>query len=148
MAGGHGEWAPGAIALSIFNISISGFGEDSAVTITPNSDHRSHKVSLDGARVVSAKMNDRSAILKVTLMETSPSHRALLGIYRTDQASPGGAGAGGFEMRDLVNGDVESSETCWIKRRPERVVGKEVPEYEWEFILADWQSSHPDDAEV
>lgn len=147
MAGGYGEWDPGTIALRIFNIAISGFGEDSAVTIEPSADHRSHKVGLDG-RVVSAKSRDESAIATVTVMETSPAHQALMGVYRTDKARPGGAGAGGFELKDLVNGGIESSEVCWIQRRPTKTVGKEVPEYEWKFILAKWESSHPDDAEV
>jgi len=144
---GYGEWDPKHVALTIFGIAMSGFGEDSMITIEPNSEHRTHKTSIDG-RVVSAKSADESAIAKLTLMETSPAHRALLGILRTDRARPGGAGTGAFEMKDLVSGEIESSEKCWIKQRPVKTVSKEVPELEWTFILGKWESSHSDDAEV
>lgn len=140
MAIGYGEHDARHFAVSIFGILMDGFGEDAMVSIEPNSDHRVHKVSADG-HVVSAKISDKSAIATLTLMETSSSHRALLAMYALDDATPGGAAVGGFEMKDLVNGDVDSSERCWIMRRPNRVASKEIPEYEWKFILGRWESS-------
>lgn len=141
---GFGEFDPAQHAISIANIMMSGFGVDSVVEIEPNADHRSHKVSADG-HVVSTKNNDDSAILTLTLLETSSSHRALMALLKLDKATPGGAGVGAFEMRDIVNGEVNSSEKCWIMRRPNKVVGKEAGEYEWKFILGLWETDFDDE---
>lgn len=142
MAIGYGEHDARHFAISVAGILLDGFGEDAVISIEPNSDHRTHVVGADG-HVVSSKLADQSAIATVTLLETSSAHRALLALYNSDRNSRGGAGVGAFEMRDLINGDVDSSEKCWIQRRPNRVIAKEASEYEWKFILGKWESSFP-----
>lgn len=139
---GYGEHDARQFAVVVAGILLDGFGEDSVISIEPNSDHRTHVVGADG-HVVSSMLADESAIVTVTLLQTSSAHRALLALYKTDRNTPGGGGVGAFEMRDLVNGDVDSSERCWIQRRPNREIGKEAGEYEWKFILGKWEQSFP-----
>lgn len=137
MAIGTGEFDPSAYAALIAGIKLEGFGEESALKITPKKEHRTAKQGLD-RRVVSAKTNSTMADLEVTLIETSPAHRKLLALLALDDATPGGAGVGRFDLTDLVNGINESSDKCWIAKRPERVIGAEVPEYVWTFLLSNW----------
>lgn len=139
---GFGEHDAAGYKLSIANIPIEGYAPDTAIKIEPNADHRSHRVGVTGD-VVSSKSNDRSAIATITLMKTSKAHRALLALLALDQATPGGAGVGPFELRDLIDGITESSPLCWIKRRPDMTVGGEDPDFEWKFILASWTSDVP-----
>lgn len=136
---GYGEFDPKHHVCLIAGILIEGYGEESAIDIEPNSDHRSHKTSVDGL-VVSSKLHDETATLTITLLETSASHRALMALLKLDKATPGGAGVGSFELRDLINGEVNYSEKCWIQRRPNKVVGKEAAEYEWKFTLGNWET--------
>jgi hypothetical protein len=142
MAIGYGEHDARQFAIVVSGILLDGFGADSVISIEPNSDFRSHIVGADG-HVVSNKMADESAVATVTLLQTSQAHRSLLALYNSDRNARGGAGVGAFEMRDLINGDVDSSERCWIQRRPNREIGKEAKEYEWKFILAKWEQSTP-----
>lgn len=136
---GTGEFDPSAYAILIAGIKCEGFGEESVLKITPKKEHRTATQGLD-RRVVSAKTNSTMAELELTLIETSPTHRKLLALLALDAATPGGAGVGRFDMTDLVNGINEGSDKIWIAKRPDRVVGAEVPEYVWTFILSDWQS--------
>lgn len=139
---GFGEHDAKRFAITMCGIILSGFGKDSVITIEPNADHRSSTTGADGY-TVSSKLNDESAVVTVTLLETTAAHRSLLALYNLDRTSPGGAGIGAFEMRDLINGDVDSSHKAWIMRRPDRKVGPEAAEYEWKFGLARWEQSFP-----
>lgn len=142
MSIGYGEHDASRFAISMCGIILSGFGKDSAITIEPNADHREGVVGVDG-HAVSSQLNDKSAVVTCTLMETAPAHRALLALYNLDQATRGGAGTGVFEMRDLTNGDVDSSQVANIMRRPDRKVAGSASEYEWKFWLARWETSVP-----
>lgn len=142
MSAGHGEHDASRYAITMCGIILSGFGKDSVISIVPTADHRASTTGLDGY-TVSSQLNDESAEVTVTLLETTASHRALLALYNLDKATRGGAGVGAFEMRDLINGDVDSSAKAWIKRRPDRKVGGEAAEYEWQFGLAKWEQSFP-----
>lgn len=139
MAIGTGEFDPSAHVTVVAGIQLEGFGEESAIKITPLKEHRTAKQGID-KRVVSAKTNSTMARLEVVLIETSPAHRKLLALLALDQARIGGAGAGRFDMTDLINGINEASDRVWIEKRPERVIGAEVPEYTWTFLLSNWQT--------
>lgn len=139
---GIGEHDARQFAITFCGVLLDGFGEDDVITIEPNADHRSLVVGADG-HAVSSKLSDKSAIATLTLMQTSSAHRALLALLALDEATPGGSAVGPFEMKDLINGDVDSSEVAWIMRRPDRAIAKEAGEYEWKFLLAKWEQSFP-----
>lgn len=139
---GYGEHDAAQHALTIAGIPITGFAKESGIAIEPNSPHRAIYVGMDGL-VVSSKLADRSATATIKLMAKSKAHRQLLALYVLDANTPGGAGVGGFELNDIVNGMVESSERCWIQTRPTLEVGPEEGEVEWKFLLGHWDTSFP-----
>lgn len=141
MAIGFGEHDVRAHKISVAGIPIEGFADD-VITITPTSDHRTTTTGADG-HVVSAKNADEGATVKLSIMRNTASSRALWALVALDRAALGGAGVGAFEMRDVINGQVESSERCWIQARPEVTIGKEAPTEEWTLRLAKWRTTVP-----
>lgn len=142
MAIGFGEHDAQAFAISIFGIPLDGFAKDSVIEIEPNEDNRKNVTGADG-HIESAKMADESATVKVHLMRTSVSHKALRAVYKADRNTRGGATVGPFIMRDTINGMEETSERAWIARRPDYAIGSEVGEVVWTFTLAKWVSNDP-----
>lgn len=142
MAVGFGEHSAKHFAISFAGILLDGFGVDAVVSIEPNSDDASAQIGADG-HVVRSMLADESAIATITLLQTSSAHRSLLALRKIDRDTPGGAGVGVFEMRNLLTGDVSSSERAWIHRRPNEEIGKEAGEYEWKIFLAKWEQSYP-----
>jgi hypothetical protein len=139
---GYGEHDVARIAVNFCGIIFSGYGKEAVLTIEPNSDHRESRTGADGWTVCS-QLNDESAIVSVSFMEGTPTHRALQALYNLDKATRGGAGVGVFEMRDLINGDVDSSPRAWIMRRPDKKVAPGGSEYEWKLGLSQWKWSFP-----
>lgn len=139
---GYGEHDFTQHALVVSGIPITGFAKESCISIEPNSPHRVLYVGADGL-AVSAKLADRSATVTLKLMAKSKSHRQMLALYLLDANTPGGAGVGNFELNDVVNGVVESSERCWIQTRPTFEVGPEEGEVEWKLLIGHWDTTFP-----
>lgn len=88
------------------------------------------KAGADG-EATRSKTNDRTATIKIKLMQTSAGHLLMTELHAIALASVNGSDAGAFEIRDLTGGLVERAEKCWIEKPPANPYGKEAGEREW-----------------
>ena len=88
--------------------------------------------------VVRSKINNQSASIKVTVLQTSPAHALLTELYAAAQASTNGGDLMAFEVRDLNGGGLrESAARCWFEKAPASEYGSEAGEREW-TLATDW----------
>jgi len=113
----------------------SGLASGTFLSIEPASKDWETKVGADG-EVVRYKTNDKRAIIKLTLMQTSSGNDILSQLREADLASSNGAGIGAFVARDLSGRTVARASACWVKGAPTVERGLEAGEVEWELECA------------
>ncbi len=95
----------------------------------------SKKVGADG-EVTRSKSNDRSATIKLKVMQTSAAHATLMQLHALSLASVNGSDVGAFELRDLNGNMIERADEAWIEKPPPSAFGKEAVEREWTLACA------------
>ena len=123
------------VSISVGGIPITGFGEDTMISIEWDNDTTSDKVGVDG-EVSASKNNDLRATVTITLMETSPSNAILTGFYQARQLGTNANGVIPFNMEDNISGERVTAAEAWVLRPPVTEKGKEVSEREWTMRLA------------
>lgn len=109
---------------------ITGFAEDSFVSIEPNGEGTTHVVGCDGE--VSRSLDpDRTFNVKIALNQTSDSNSYLRKIYKMDRIT--GTGILPLLITDLRGGVIFQADQAWIKRHPSTVWGKSTQNREYEF---------------
>ena len=91
-------------------------------------------VGADGEVTIS-RSNNKSGTIKVNLVQTSDSHRVLMALYETQQATPGGILLD-YELRDLSGGLLEHGQVV-IQKPPANAYGAEASEREWLFFCGE-----------
>jgi hypothetical protein len=123
------------VALTFAGIILdSGFADGEFVSIEMAADDFGLKVGADGegARF---RTNNRSATIKVKLLQTSQGNDRLSQLRQLDLAAQNGAGVGAFELNDLSSGvRVAHAATAWISHAPTVARAREVVEYEWTLM--------------
>lgn len=109
---------------------VTGFADDSFVTIDPNGGGITKKVGCDGEIVRSIDPDD-TYIIKLSLLQTSATNSYLQG--RVDQDRKNGDGMFPIIVKDLKGGMVFSSDSAWVVKTASRGFGKEAGNREWEI---------------
>lgn len=125
------------VTASLAGVQIdSGTSDGEFVTVEPAAEGFTAKVGSDG-EVARSKTNNRMATVKLKLLHTSASNTYLSTLYATDINTPGGAGVGRFELRDLNNGAIiVEADKAWIEKVPNGARAREVSDNEWTIRLA------------
>ena len=123
------------VSLSLGGVPLSGFGEDTTVSIEWDSDITTDKISVDGV-VTASKTNDLRATATITLMESSPSNAVLTGFYAARQAGGDAIGVVPFMLEDSISGERVNAAEAWVLKAPTVEKGKEAGEREWAVRLA------------
>lgn len=97
-----------------------------------NSETFIRKGGADGEQTRS-KTNDRSATIKLKLMQTSDGHKLLTQLHAAALAATNGSDVAALEVRDLSGGLLERAAKAWIRKPPSNAYGKEAGEREWEL---------------
>jgi hypothetical protein len=113
---------------------LSGFAEDTMVTVERDEDAFTKMVGVDG-ETSRAKSNNRGGTAKITLAQTSPSNDLLSGIAVLDEIKS--AGVVPFTIKDLSGTSTYVSAYAWVKKLPASEYGKKVGNREWTLDLAD-----------
>lgn len=121
---------PKEVTIALGNHIVTGYAEDSFVTIDPNGDGVTKKVGCDGeiARSISP---DDTFIVKISVLQTSETNSYLQ--QRLDLDRQTGDGMFPILVKDLKGGMVFSSEAAWPKGPASRGYGKEAGNREWEL---------------
>lgn len=100
-----------------------------------NAETFTRKAGADGEQTRS-KTNDRSATIKIKVMQTSDGHKLLMQLHELALASENGNDVAALEVNDLSGGLVERAAKAWIKKPPAATYGREAGEREWELECA------------
>ena len=121
---------PKEVTIALGNHIVSGYAEDSFVTIDPSADGVTKKVGCDGeiARSISP---DDTYVVKISVLQTSPTNSFLQRKLKQDRQT--GEGTFPILIKDLKGGMVFSSDAAWAIKPASRGYGKEAGNREWEL---------------
>lgn len=130
MAGKIKTYNPKEVTVSCGSHIVSGFADDSFITIEPNGDGITKKVGCDGeiARAVSP---DDTYKVKIVLLQTSDSSSFFS--RKVDQDRDTGDGMFPILIKDLKGGQVFSTEAAWVVKKSPWNRGKDTNNREWEI---------------
>lgn len=120
---------PSRVIVTVAAATLSGFGEDTFVSIEEIGDGVTSTVGADGevARAMSA---DRRCRVTITLQQTSAGNDILSALLAADRLG-GGAGLFPIAVTDLRGRTVFSSSESWVVKNPTAEFGAEVGTREW-----------------
>lgn len=122
------------LVTTVFNGALlDGFGPDSKVEVT-FPDAFSMEIGTDG-EVCRTRINDYTATVKVTLMQTSSSNDVLSAMHNIDRNSPFGGGVGPLLLKDLLGTTHVAAPQAWIVKFADSAYGKSSGTREWTFQL-------------
>ena len=118
------------VTMAAGNHIVTGFADDSFITIETNGDGVTKKVGCDG-EVARAISPDGTYKVKLTLLQTSDSNSFFQTAYDRDRET--GDGMFPLLIKDLKGGMVFNSESAWIVKPASRGYGKDTTHREWEM---------------
>lgn len=121
---------PKEVTVALGSHIVSGFADDSFVSIDPNGDGVTKKVGCDGEIVRSISPDD-TYIVKLSLLQTSDTNSFLQERLAKDRKD--GSGMFPIIVKDLKGGLVFSCDAAWPKGPASRGYGKEAGNREWEL---------------
>ncbi len=135
---GVGTYIPTMVKIALGNHIVTGYAEDSFVTIEPIGDGVTAKAGCDGEIVRSVDPNTRFSV-KLSLLASSATHRFLT--QKLEQDRKNGTGIFPILVKDLMGKEKFSADRAWVTKLPSNVKGKEAQNKEWtiETGQADFQ---------
>ena len=121
---------PKKVTVSLGTHIAGGFADDSFVSIEQNGDGITKKVGCDGEIVRSLNPDD-TFVIKLVLLQTSPTNTFLQKKYAADRES--GSGMFPILIKDLSGTMVFQAAQAWASKPAARQFGKEAGNREWEL---------------
>lgn len=134
MSGKIKTYNPKEVIASFGSHIITGYADDTFITIEPNGDGITKKVGCDG-EIVRAVSPDNTYKVKFTLLQTSDSNSYLSRSVDRDRET--GDGMEPLLIKDLKGGLLFSTEAAWPIKKAAVTRGKESNNREWELDTGD-----------
>lgn len=133
MANAIKTYNPKEVVVACGTHIVSGYADDSFISIEPNGDGITKKVGCDGeiARSISP---DNTYKVKITLLQNSDSNSFFSNIADYDRAT--GNGLFPVLIKDLRGGLLFATEAAWVIKKSPATRGKETNNREWEIDTA------------
>lgn len=133
MADAIKTYNPKEVVVACGTHIVSGYADDSFISIEPNGDGITKKVGCDGeiARSISP---DNTYKVKITLLQNSDSNSFFSNIADYDRAT--GNGLFPVLIKDLCGGLLFATEAAWVVKKSPATRGKETNNREWEIDTA------------
>lgn len=125
---------PAQISIILGGHIATGYADGTFVKLSRNADAWSTKSGADG-ETARAKSNDKTGVLELTIMQTSPTNDVLSGFAIADELK--NAGTFPVLVRDANGNTIATSEQGWIKKIPDVEYGKEIAERAWMIELGE-----------
>lgn len=125
---------PGKFIITIAGLPINGFADGTYINIERETDTFSKEIGADGV-VSRVAMNDKSALLTITLSQTSPSNDALSILHNADELT--GQGVVPIAVKDITGRSTYISGSGWIKKPAGFEGSKELTTREWVIDMAE-----------
>lgn len=124
------------VSLVFMGIPIeSGYADGEFLTIEQSAQDFDVVVGTDG-EVTRSKTNNRHAVIKVKLMQSSSGNTALSALNNLDVLTPGGAGVGPMLVRDRQGTSLYTASKCWIAKPPDVSFDRTATSREWTLECA------------
>lgn len=133
MADAIKTYNPKEVVVACGTHIVSGYADDSFISIEPNGDGITKKVGCDGeiARSISP---DNTYKVKITLLQNSDSNSFFSNIADYDRAT--GNGLFPVLIKDLRGALLFATEAAWVIKKSPATRGKETNNREWEIDTA------------
>ena len=118
---------PKKISIACGNHIVTGYAEDSFVSIEAATDGVTKKVGCDG-EVVRSISPDESYQIHVVLLPYSPSYKWFLNRYKMDLND--GNGDFPVTVKDVLGMNVFTTDAAWVTKLPTVQYGREKGNYE------------------
>lgn len=125
---------PKKVTVSLGNHIVSGFSDDSFVSIEHAGDGTSYVVGADGEI---ARSIDPSSLytLKLTLLQTSRSNDWLQRMYEKDKKD--GTGTFSVNVNDILGVEKFVGAVAWVTKPASWMRGKTQENREWEIVVGE-----------
>lgn len=125
-----GTYDPKEVILTCGQHSVSGYAEDSFISLAKQGEGVKTRVGCDGEMARSLDPNQQYKIT-FKLLQTSDSN----GIFQTQYDYDYNTGEGMFAvtLKDLSGTVVFNADQAWVVKPADREFGKEAGEWEWEI---------------
>lgn len=110
------------------NVIISGYAPGNSIKVTMNTDLYNQQIGADGEGA-RARINDDSATVEITLMQTSASNDELSAIAILDKNT--GDGVFPLLLKDPNGNTVYSTNCAYISKLPDSEFGTEITSRTW-----------------
>ena len=126
----------GDVSMVFMGILIdSGYADGEFLTIEQEEQDFLTKVGTDG-EVTRSKSNNRHAVIKLKLMQTSDGNTLLSALNNIDVNTPGGLGVGPMMILDQNGTTVYTAKSCWIAKPPDVSLDRTATSREWTLECA------------
>ena len=115
---------PKQISISLGNHIVTGYADDSFVTIEQNGDGMTKKVGCDGEIVRSISPDD-TYVIRLSVLQTSSTNRYLQNKYSADIKN--GSGMFPILVKDLGGTTVFKANNAWSAKAAPRQYGRDIP---------------------
>jgi len=122
------NYNPKKVSVIIGVSLITGFADGSMVSVERNSDMYTLAMGTDGEGT-RAKSNDKSGVITITLMHSSPSNAVLSALAALDEAVDGGVVPA--LIRDANGLTLHAAKQIWVRKRPVSSYEREATDREW-----------------
>lgn len=119
---------PKEVVIALGNHIVTGYAEDSFVSVEPLGDGVTSKSGCDGEVVRSIDPNDRYTV-KIVVQYGSPTTTYLNDRRKLDKKN--GTGAFPILIKDLMGNETFKSDVAWVTKAASFSKGKEAGNKEW-----------------
>lgn len=120
---------PKSVVMTIGSHIVTGYSEDTFVSIEPTGDGTTATAGADGEVARSLSHNPLHRIT-LTIQQTSPTNDYLSDLLARDRAS-GGGGVVAFNLRDLRGSSVAAASQAWVVNNPTLEYSATAGDREW-----------------
>lgn len=125
---------PRKVTCALGNHIVTGFADDSFITIEPAGDGTSYVIGADG-EVARSIDPSRVYTIKISLLQNSRSNEYLQKIYEKDVKD--GDGTFSVNINDLLGKQKFTSGIAWVTKPASWSRGKQQGNREWEIVAAE-----------
>jgi hypothetical protein len=126
------EYDPTEVDVLFGLAQLSGFAENTMVKVAFENKRFELVQGVDG-QTSRSKNKKRSALVTVSLMQTSASNSYLSAAMALDDLAPAGAGVVPFLIRDKNGTSLFASDEAWIEKEPDIEYAEKPGPREWQI---------------
>lgn len=125
---------PKKVTCSLGRHIVSGFADDSFISVEPSGDGTSHVVGADGEIVRSIDPSNVYTV-KISLLQTSKTNSYLQNMYDKDKRD--GSGTFPVNINDILGRQKFVGAVAWVTKLSAWSRGKSQSNREWEIVVGE-----------